>query len=420
MKPDSGQLPESWQLLNIRRVAQMKTGHTPSRSVPEYWQQCDVPWFTLADVSQLRDGTRTVVSETHEKISCLGLHNSSAELLPAGTVLLSRTASVGFSGIMGTPMATSQDFWNWVCGPLMNPRFLLFAFRALQPYFHGLARGSTHRTIYQDDAASIEVPVPPLALQAAIVEVLDRDTAKIDALIAKQQELVSILFQHQEGVIAGTGAAALAVKGWPIDKLGRRTRIGNGSTPRRDAGEYWTDGSVPWLNSSVVNLPEVNEPSAYVTETAVDECHLPAVRPGSLLVGLTGQGRTRGRATLTRINATINQHLAFVEPSPKHWHAPFLLWQLSSAYAELRTLSDENGSTKGGLTCDDLGRLRVVMPPIQEQQRIAEETSAAMDEVDRLIAKANELIATMKERRAALITAAVTGQLDVATYGRSC
>src|SRR5699024_9112360 len=101
------EVPASWRVLNIRRVAEMKTGHTPSRTTPEYWEHTTIPWFTLADVWQLRDGTRTYLGETKSLISPLGLRKSAAELLPAGTVVLSRTASVGFSGIMPRPMATS-------------------------------------------------------------------------------------------------------------------------------------------------------------------------------------------------------------------------------------------------------------------------------------------------------------------------
>lgn len=125
-----GDIPAHWQNGNIRRFATMKTGHTPSRSVPEYWDDCTIPWFTLSDVWQLRDGTRVYIESTSEKISALGLANSAAELLPAGTVIFSRTASIGFSGIMPQPMATTQDFWNWICGPKLVSEFLLFTFRS--------------------------------------------------------------------------------------------------------------------------------------------------------------------------------------------------------------------------------------------------------------------------------------------------
>ena len=148
----SPHLTDRWRRANIRRYASMKTGHTPSRSKPEYWENVTIPWFTLADVWQLRDGRRVYLGDTANQISELGLANSAAELLPAGTVVLSRTASVGFSGVMPTPMATSQDFWNWICGPDLMPEYLNYQFKAVAPELRALNMGSTHQTIYQRDA----------------------------------------------------------------------------------------------------------------------------------------------------------------------------------------------------------------------------------------------------------------------------
>src|SRR5262249_36238048 len=92
-------------------------------------------------------------------------------------------------------------------------------------------------------------------------------------------------------------------------KVGHFAAVGNGSTPSRDNAEYWTEGLIPWLNSSVVNQEEVTEADQFITETAFRECHLPLVKSGSVLVGITGQGKTRGQAVVLSFEATINQHL---------------------------------------------------------------------------------------------------------------
>ena len=156
------EVPQHWECANLRRFAKMRTGHTPSRNEPDYWNECCIPWFTLADVWQLRDEKQKHLGETKEMISELGLANSAAELLPAGTVVFSRTASIGFSGIMPSPMATTQDFWNWICGPKLEPEYLLLLFRAMRQEFARLISGSTHKTVYQPDAASLRICVPPL------------------------------------------------------------------------------------------------------------------------------------------------------------------------------------------------------------------------------------------------------------------
>jgi type I restriction enzyme S subunit len=204
-------IPAHWEELNLRRVATMKTGHTPSRSHAEYWENTTIPWFTLADVWQLRDGTRMYLGETASNISELGLANSAAELLPAGTVVLSRTASVGFSGVMPGPMATSQDFWNWICSDRLLPEYLVYVFRAMRDHLRSLMIGSTHQTIYQPVAASLRIPLPPLDEQRRIVAYLDEQTAKIDTLIEKAERFIELAKERRAALIAAAITGQLDV-----------------------------------------------------------------------------------------------------------------------------------------------------------------------------------------------------------------
>lgn len=203
-------VPDHWSVGNIRRFAAMKTGHTPSRSVPEYWTGANIPWFTLADVWQLRGGAKYLGETTHQ-ISGEGLENSAAELLPAGTVVLSRTASVGFSGIMSRPMATSQDYWNWVPGVRLVPEFLWYQLQAMRPVLLGLMQGSTHKTIYQADAAGIRIVVPPVATQRAIVERLDAELRIVDESVADVEESITLARERRAALISAAVTGQLAV-----------------------------------------------------------------------------------------------------------------------------------------------------------------------------------------------------------------
>ncbi len=208
----AGDVPSHWEVGNLRRFAAMKTGHTPNRNEPGYWEECDIPWFTLADVWQLRDGRRTWLGETKERISRIGLANSAAELLPAGTVVFSRTASVGFSGVMPVPMATTQDFWNWIPGPKLVPEYLLYQFRAMTQEFERLTMGSTHKTIYQAQAAGIRVCVPPLEEQRAIVDFIQRESAKIDELVDRVEHVSALLKEFRSALIAAAVTGELDVR----------------------------------------------------------------------------------------------------------------------------------------------------------------------------------------------------------------
>lgn len=189
--------------VQIRKVARLGTGHTPSRSVEAYWDpaECTIPWLTLADVWQLRDGSVSVVHETKEKISPLGLANSAAVRHPAGTVAFSRTASVGFSCILGVDMATSQDFVTWTCGPKLDPRYLLWVLRGERDDILRRTQGSTHKTIYMPDIEQLTIPLPSFDEQRRIVEYLDAETAQIDAVVQRKRTVSELLMELRASVV---------------------------------------------------------------------------------------------------------------------------------------------------------------------------------------------------------------------------
>ena len=194
----------------------------------------------------------------------------------------------------------------------------------------------------------------------------------------------------------------------------RHAKITNGSTPRREREDYW-GGDFPWLNSSVVNQDTVTVADQFVTQIALTECHLPKVPVGSVLIGLTGQGKTRGKATEVRLHATINQHVAAIIPDNTYWDSRFLTLLLRTAYDELRRISDANGATKGALTCEALAAFRVPMPPTPVQRSLAAQADAATAHTDALVAAAMDVSHLLRERRDALITAAVTGRINPET-----
>jgi type I restriction enzyme S subunit len=209
-----GEVPAHWEVVQTRFVARLESGHTPSRQHPEYWvgEECTIPWFTLADVWQIRGDRQEYLGDTAEKVSPLGLANSSARLLPTETVVLSRTASVGFSGIMSKPMATSQDFVNWVCGPRIRPEYLLFVFRSMRAEFRRLKMGSTHQTIYMPDVRGFRTPLPPIEEQDAILAEVRRETSRFDGLGVKLERQIGRLREYRQALISAAVTGQLDIR----------------------------------------------------------------------------------------------------------------------------------------------------------------------------------------------------------------
>lgn len=181
-KPDRV-LPLGWAWTALVDVAQMESGHTPSRSHPEYWGG-DIRWLGIADA---RDHHAGLVTETYQRTNELGIANSAARVLPAGTVCLSRTASVGYVVRTGVPMATSQDFANWTCTEAVNTDWLKYLFVAEKQALFRFGKGSTHTTIYFPELMSFCVGLPPVEEQAEIVRRVDCLFALADSLESRYE-----------------------------------------------------------------------------------------------------------------------------------------------------------------------------------------------------------------------------------------
>jgi type I restriction enzyme S subunit len=163
-----GDIPEHWEVLPVKRIAKLESGHTPDRKIDAYWYDCRIPWVSLNDTGVLREGD--YISDTTFKINELGLANSSARMLPERAVVFTRDATIGESAITTRPMAVSQHIIAWLCDEeRIIPEFLLLAIYGMRGELLRLTNGSTIGTIGLADVKSISVGIPPLDEQHSIV-----------------------------------------------------------------------------------------------------------------------------------------------------------------------------------------------------------------------------------------------------------
>jgi type I restriction enzyme, S subunit len=185
--PKIDKVPAHWALVRLTDVARLESGHTPSRSRPDYWNG-GIPWISLQDTEALEE---LEISQTRETVSELGIQNSSARILLKGTVVFLRTASVGLCSIMGRDMATSQHFANWVCGPKVDPHYLVQVFRHMTREWRRLQAGSVLPDVYMPVFENLQILLPPREEQAAIAaggESFDRRIAAERAYLDQLQE----------------------------------------------------------------------------------------------------------------------------------------------------------------------------------------------------------------------------------------
>ena len=167
---NSSEIPDGWSYGLLDNYAERCSGHTPSKSFPEYWDG-GIKWISLADSFRLDKG---LVEETDKEISKLGTENSSAQVHPAGTVVLSRDAGIGKSGVMAEPMAVSQHFIAWKCDINDNTHnWFLYNWLQLNKHeFERQAVGSTIKTIGLPYFKKLKIALPPYAEQRKIAKIL--------------------------------------------------------------------------------------------------------------------------------------------------------------------------------------------------------------------------------------------------------
>lgn len=190
--------PPGWVRVPLLEIAELGTGHTPSRSRPDYWAG-NIPWISLPDA---RDHHTRTIQNTTEAVSELGIENSAARILPTNTVGLSRTASVGYVFVMGRPMATSQDFVTWTCSDALDPRYLMYALLAEGDDIRRFGKGSTHTTIYFPEVKAFQLCVAPLAEQRRIVAKLDSLRARSARAREELDRIPKLIERYKQAILA--------------------------------------------------------------------------------------------------------------------------------------------------------------------------------------------------------------------------
>lgn len=178
--------PKGWSWNKLVGLSKLESGHTPRKSKEEYWSKGEVLWISLQDI---RKANGKIITDTLFKPNKLGIKNSSARLLPAGTVCFCRDISVGYVTIMGHSMATSQHFANWICGDLLSNKFLMYSFLASRPSLIASGAGTTVKTIYMPALKELKILTPPIKEQLEIVNIIESLFSKADVIEAKYKIL---------------------------------------------------------------------------------------------------------------------------------------------------------------------------------------------------------------------------------------
>ncbi len=272
-----------------------------------------------------------------------------------------------------------------------------------------------------------EISLPTFEEQKKIGRFLTYKLSVIEKLISKNNQLIKLLEEKKQTKInqtvtkglnlnakmkdSGIGWVGEIPEHWSFGKLSYFAKVQNGSTPSKTKNEYWNNGTIPWISSSKVNDGVVDQPSELISKKAFEESSLCMIPRNSVIVGMIGQGKTRGMCSILDIDTTINQNLASITPLSSTLMGKYLYYFFVSSYKGIRSMG--RGANQKALNCEIVSSIKLTIPPKKEQEIIVDYLNryvSISDKTVKLLTMKNHLL---KEYRQALISNAVTGKIDV-------
>ncbi|WP_072698085.1 restriction endonuclease subunit S [Rhodococcus coprophilus] len=400
---------DRYPLLPLRRIGSLVGGGTPT-SNSENWNG-SVPFVTPPDLRPVTGGlvVNTVRFLTEEGAA------SGSSVVPADSVILSIRAPIGYVARTGMRAAFNQGCRAIVPRASMNSRYLTYALVAAGPELESLGRGTTFMELSATQMAALEVPVPTLDEQRAIANYLDRETARIDTLIDEQQRLIKTLRERRRAIVE-EAVAIVDTSGTRLKHMIRSVR--QGWSPQ--CCSWPADGIETWavLKAGAANggrfRPMENK------ELPEDEIPRPeiVVSQGDLLVSRANTRELVGSAAVVEEDfprLMLCDKLYAFTLDENRAEPQFVAAVLGSRrWRDLIELAATGTShSMLNISQSDIVNLPMQLPSVDEQRRLKGYLRSETAKIDKLVAETERLIELARERRSALIAAAVTGQIGL-------
>jgi type I restriction enzyme S subunit len=345
---------------------------------------------------------------------------SNKQVVEPGTVLLckinpriNRAWTVG--SFTNHQKIASTEWITFPRHPDVEPRYLAnyLSRKEIRDYLAANASG-VGGSLMRVKASTVEdlpLPLPNVAEQRRIVAELEEQFSRLDEAIVNLKRVKANLKRYKaavldaavKGRVQSEGAASTdeLPAGWQWAAVGELARVGTGATPKRSNEAFW-GGTIPWITSSAVNEPFVDAADQFVTDDALRQTNLTLYPPGTLLVAMYGEGKTRGKCSELRIAATTNQALAAlqVDPDVRSWLKLFL----EHNYDNTRRIA--SGGVQPNLNLGLIRAIKLPLPPPEDQRRIVAEVDRRLSIVREAEAEVDANLKRVQALRQAVLAKA--------------
>jgi type I restriction enzyme S subunit len=360
----------------------------------------------------------------------IGRHSQANTLAP--TVIVGRKVSFGSVHYAGSPtfcIDTAYAIDSSVSKA--NLRWLYYAMQTIgldeesqDTGVPGLSREKAYQSLLH---------YPSAENQAEIVTFLDRETMETDTLIAKYERLIELLEEKRVAMIMHAVTKGLdpnvpmkssdimwigdVPAHWTVERIKWIAKLESGHTPDKKISSYWDSGNIPWVSLNDTGFLKDNdyieETAYYITEAGIANSSAHLLAAGAVVFS---RDATIGRCAITAVPMAVSQHfIAWL--CGKQAMPEYLLHVLRCMTQDLERLTF--GATIKTIGMPDVKTLRMPVPPIDEQIKIVSVINKIVMEIEAITKRVQSAIGLIREHRSVLITAAVTGRIDVRTYRRS-
>ena len=396
---------EGWEIKTIGEVCEIYNGGTPSTNIPEYWDG-GIQWITPKDMGKSKE---MYVSHCERTITQEGVEHSSAKVLPERSVIVSSRAPIGYVAINEVPMATNQGCKGFVLGKEIYPEFLYYFLLSSTELLNKLGTGATFKEVSGKKLAGIELPLPSLPEQQRIVDILDREFAKIDALKANAEKSL----QAAKDLFQATLKKELEPKeGWAIKTLSGI--VDEGSHISYGIVQPGDDfpGGIPVVRPVDLTMPVLRSTSTFKrTRPEISQAYRRSILAGKEIllcvrgttgvlslssVALRGCNTTRGIVPLSFADDTERQ---------------FVYYALLSPACQKYIAEYTNGTALKQINIADVKNIPVPVAPKKEQEKVVSFLDVLTQSSNSLQENYQKTLTLCDDLKQALLRRAFNGEL---------
>lgn len=420
-----GRGPVSWELAKLKyKTTRVGDG---LHSTPKYGEGTG---FYFVNGNNLVNGKIALTSSAKEVPEDEYLKH--LVKLDHKSVLLSINGTIGnVARYNSEPIILGKSAAYINCSSDLLPEFLMYYLQSgeIQRYFDLEVTGTTISNLSLNSIKQLQVCMPNESEQVQIANFLDYETAKIDTLIEKQQQLIKLLKEKRQAVISHAVTKGLnpnvpmkdsdvewlgeVPEHWVVCKFGYISQVVRGGSPRPAGDPTLFNGDYsPWVTVAEITKDDeiyLTETETFLTKKGSEQCRV--FSSGTLL--LSNSGATLGVPAILKIDANANDGVVGFENLQVD--SEFAYFYLSILTEDLRERVKQ-GSGQPNLNTDIVKDISIPIPPKGEVDQIVSSIHKLRNDYSNLIVKATSAIKLMQERRTALISAAVTGKIDVRNW----